>query len=63
MKQRIESVNWRTRQEKIPRQRHKMKRDSERMKRVREWQGNMKSNNIHVVGIPEGEEEQGIKTY
>ena len=28
---------------------------------LREMQDNMKHNNIHIIGIPEGEEEQGIE--
>ena len=28
---------------------------------LREMQDNMKRNNIHIIGIPEGEEEQGIE--
>ena len=28
---------------------------------LRELQDNMKQNNIHIIGIPEGEEEQGIE--
>ena len=32
------------------------------MKTLREMQDNMKCNNIHIIGIPEGEEEeQGIE--
>ena len=29
---------------------------------LRELQDNMKCNNIHIIGIPEGEEEQGRET-
>ena len=28
---------------------------------LRELQDNMKHNNIHIIGIPEGEKEQGIE--
>ena len=28
---------------------------------LREMQDNMKCNNIHIIGIPEGEEEQGVE--
>ena len=28
---------------------------------VRDLQDNMKCNNIHIIGIPEGEEDQGIE--
>ena len=37
-----------------------MKRGTERMKRLREMQDNMKCNNVCIIGIPGGkEEEQG----
>ena len=58
MKQTVESVNWRTREKKTPRNTKKRKRGSERTEMVRELQHNIKHNNIHSIGIPEGEEEE-----
>ena len=63
MKQRIESASWRTRQKKnsqIEQEKEKRLRKNEQV--VRELQDNMKQNNIHIIEIPEGEEEkQGIE--
>ena len=40
----------------------KRKRGSEREEGLREMQDNMKHGNIHIIGIPEGEEkEHGIE--
>ena len=39
----------------------KRKRLRKNEKRLREIQDSMKCNNIHIIGIPEGEEEQGIE--
>ena len=40
----------------------KRKRGSKEQKGAKEVQENMKRNNIHIIGIPEGkEEEQGIE--
>ena len=41
----------------------KEKRPRKNEEGLREMQDNMKHNNIHIIGIPEGEEEeQGIET-
>ena len=63
MKQRIGSASWRTNYKKTPRKSKKRKRGSERIKEgLREMQDNTKCNNIHIIGIPEREEEeQGIE--
>ena len=63
MKQRIRSARWRTRQKK---KQHKEQEKEKRLRKneegLREIQDNMKNNNIHIIGIPEGEgEEQGIE--
>ena len=62
MKQRIGSESWRTKSKKTPRKSKKRKRLKKNEQVVREQQDNMKCNNIHIVGIPEGEKgEQGIE--
>ena len=65
MKQRIESVTWKTRYKKISRQssnQKKKKKTQKEQRGVKALQNNMKCNNIHIIGTPEGEEEeQGIE--
>ena len=64
MNKRIESVSWRTRQKKPPTQieQEKEKRLRKNEQVVSELQDNMICNNIRIIGIPEGEEEeQGIE--
>ena len=39
----------------------KEKRHRKNKEELREMQEHMKCNNIHIIGIPEGEEEQGIE--
>ena len=59
MKQRIESVSSRTRQEKTPRKsKKKKKRHKKNEEGLREVQDNMKCNNIHIIEVQEGEEEE-----
>ena len=59
----IEPVSWRQGRKKTPRRsKKKEKRLRKNEQVVRELQDNMKHNNIHIIGIPEGEEEeQGIE--
>ena len=63
MKQRIESASWRTRKKKnSQKEQEKEKRLRKNEETIREMQDNMKRNNIHIIGKPEGEEEeQGIE--
>ena len=61
MKQRNILASWRTRQKKIPRQGNKIKQNKRlkmNEKGLRKLQDNMKQNNIHIIGRPEGEEEE-----
>ena len=53
-------MSWRTKQKKTPRKsKNKAQKDEEGL---REMQDNIKHNNIHIIGIPEvEEEEQGIE--
>ena len=64
MKQRIKSATWKTRWKKIPTvSKKRKKRFKKNEEGLRELQDNMKPNNICIIGIPEGEEEeQGIET-
>ena len=63
MKQRIESVSWKTREkENSQKEQENEKRLKKNEEGLREMQDNMKCNNIPITGIPEGEEEeQGIE--
>ena len=63
MKKRIGSVSWRTKQKKkTQKKQEKEKRLRKNEEGLREMQDNMKRNNIHIIWIPEGEEEeQGIE--
>ena len=63
MKQRIESVRWRTRYKKnTQKEQEKEKRLRKNEEGLREMQDNMKCNNIRIIRIPEREEEeQGIE--
>ena len=63
MGQRTESANWRTRCKKnTQNKQEKEKRLRKNEDGLREMQDNMKHNNICIIGIPEGEEEeQGIE--
>ena len=63
MKQRIGSASWRTKQKKnTQKEQEKEKRLRKNEEGLREMQDNMKRNNIHIIGIPEKEEEeQGIE--
>ena len=63
MKRRIESVSCRTVRKQFPETARKGKRLQKNYEELKELQGNMKGNNIHIVETSEGEEEeQGIKT-
>ena len=42
-------------------EKEKEKRFRKNEEGLREMQDNMKCNNVHIIGIPEGEEEQGIE--
>ena len=60
MKQRIRSATWRTRYTQKEQEREKRLKKNE--EGLREMQDNRRRNNIHILGIPEGEEEeQGIE--
>ena len=62
MKNRIGSVSWRTKYKKTPRKSKKKKRHRKNEGGFREMKNNMKCNNICLIWIPEGEEEeQGIE--
>ena len=62
MKQRIESACWQTRWEKnSQKEQEKEKRLKKNEQLLRELQDNLKRNNIHIIDIPEGEEDQGIE--
>ena len=62
MKQRIKSVNWRTGRKNTQNEQENEKRLRKNEEVIREIQDNMKHNNIRIIGIPEGEEEeQGIE--
>ena len=55
-------MSWRTRWKKHPERARKGKRLKKNEEGLREMQDNMKCNNIRIIGIPEGEEEeQGIE--
>ena len=56
MKQRIGSLNWRTLYKKTPRMSKKRKSLRKNEEGLREMQDNMKCNNIHIIGTPEGKE-------
>ena len=62
MKQRIESASWRTRQKISQEELKKEKRLRKNEEGLRELQNNIICNNIHIIGILEGEEEQGIES-
>ena len=64
MKQRIGSANWKQGKKKknTQNEQEKEKRLRKNEEGLRKMQDNMKRNNIHIIGIPEGEEEeQGIE--
>ena len=64
MKQRIgqQSGGQTRKKKKTQKEQEKEKRLRKNEKVIREMQDNMKHNNIHIIGIPEGqEEEQGIE--
>ena len=63
MKQRIESVNWRTRSKKnLQKEQEKEKRFRKNEEGLREMQDNMTCNNTCIIGIPEEEmENQGME--
>ena len=63
MKQKIGSVSWRTNEKKnTQKEQEKEKKLGKNEEAIREMQDNMKRNNIRIIGIPEGEEEeQGIE--
>ena len=59
MRQRIGSANWMTRTQNEQENEKRLRKNEEGL---REMQDNMKHNNICIIGIPEGEEEeQGIE--
>ena len=62
MKQKIKLASWRT-TEKPPREIKKKtgKKLTNNKEGLWDLQDNMKHNNIPIIGIPEGEEEQGIE--
>ena len=64
MKQRIESASGRTDRGKKNCQKEQEKRKTPKKNEegLREMQDNMKHNDIHIIGIPEGEEDQRIET-
>ena len=64
MKQRTESASWRTRWKKnSQKEQKKEKKTQKEQRQLREMQNNMKCNHIHIIEIPEGEEdEQGIES-
>ena len=53
MNQKIKSVSWRKVEKKSKTEQQNKIKDSKS-----ELQDNMKHNNIHIIGIPEGEEEE-----
>ena len=61
MKQRIKSVNWRTGRKNTQNEQENEKRLRKNEEELREMQDNMKHettcNNIHIIEIPEGEED------
>ena len=61
MKQRIESMSCKTLKEKSPQKSKKTGEKDLKKEGLREMQDNMKCDNIYLIGIPEGEEEQGIE--
>ena len=58
MRQRIGSANWMTRTQNEQENEKRLRKNEEGL---REMQDNMKRNNIRIIGIPEGGEEQGIE--
>ena len=58
MKQRIKSASWRIRQKKLPESARKGKETQKDEEGLKELQDSMKCNNIQIIGIPEGEEEE-----
>ena len=61
MKQRIESASRRTKKKNTQKEQEKEKTLRKNEEGLREMQDNMKHKNIRIIGIPEGEEEQGIE--
>ena len=62
MKQRIKAVSWREKLgKKSQKEQEKEKRLIKNEQVLRKLQNNMKQNNICIIGMPEGEEEQGIE--
>ena len=55
MRQRIGSANWMTRTQNEQENEKRLRKNEEGL---REIQDNMKHNNIHIIGIPEEEEEE-----
>ena len=55
MRQRIGSANWMTRTQNEQENEKRLRKNEEGL---REIQDNMKHNNIHIIGIPDGEEEE-----
>ena len=67
MRQRTESVIWKMGYKKntqAEQQKEKKKRIFKNEESLRNILDNMKQNNVHIIGIPEGEDsEQGSRTY
>ena len=55
MRQRIGSANWMTRTQNEQENEKRLRKNEEGL---REIQDNMKQNNIRIIGIPDGEEEE-----
>ena len=53
--QRIGSANWMTRTQNEQENEKRLRKNEEE---IREMKDNMKHNNIHIIGIPDGEEEE-----
>ena len=62
IKQRIKSVIWKIRKQKTPNQNNKKKNELKNKNSLRSLWDNFKCTNIHIMGVPEGEnQEQGIE--
>ena len=55
MKHRIGSANWMTRTQNEQENEKRLRKNEEGLREIKD---NMKRNNIHIIGIPEGEEEE-----
>ena len=57
MKPRIKSMMWNIRNQKTANQNNKKKKESKNMRKSSLWD-NFKRSNIHITGMPEGEEKE-----